>query len=355
MTLNSNANTNVPNATSMMSSYSSSTTNATRVTYDAMTENVNDTNASTMTMPNTNASKMESVSSMMANSTRLLPTNDTTVSMLASPTSAAAYSSVDTMTATKRNSADTTATKWKTAATKATKPRSAASKATKSRSAPTLKRKYDDSVDDLEYDDSDDDDDPPHPPKKRIHHPADSTFGIKKRIKAELLQLERMLPFKKVLLRTGGFVEMHWRQLYDQFDHDKEFVHELFFNVQNKNWRNKLLSAARDLVAPDRLGHISFLAARSALEIGKTAPFTSTILLDADDEANDVKTGNLVMTLEKFRDVMTTSYLHPMWRSALQRAIGTRHGSLLFSSTTVSWRIRVGAMHTGLQWSWLRK
>ena len=78
MTLNSNANTNVPNATSMMSSCSSSTTNATRVAYDAM-ENVN-TNASTMT--NTNASKMASVKSMMANSTRLLPTNDTSPLLL---------------------------------------------------------------------------------------------------------------------------------------------------------------------------------------------------------------------------------------------------------------------------------
>ena len=105
MSLNSNANTNVPNATSMMSSCSSSTRNATRVAYDAM-ENVN-TNALTMT--NTNASRMASVKSMMASSTRLLMANDTTVSMLASPTAAAAFTSIDTTTATKRKSAATTA------------------------------------------------------------------------------------------------------------------------------------------------------------------------------------------------------------------------------------------------------
>ena len=177
MTLNSNANTNVPNATSMMSSCSSSTTNATRVAYDAM-ENVN-TNASTMT--NTNASKMASVKSMMANPTRLLPTNDTTVSALASATAAAAYTSVDTMMATKWKSAATTATtltKWKTAATTATKRKPAATTATKQKSAATtatkrkspatLKRKYGDSEDVSEYDDSEGEDPPPPPKNVRL-------------------------------------------------------------------------------------------------------------------------------------------------------------------------------------------
>ena len=36
--------------------------------------------------------------------------------------------------------------------------------------------------------------------------------------------------------------------------------------------------------------------------IGETSPFTSTILLDADDEANVVAIGNLVNTLEEYRN-----------------------------------------------------
>ena len=192
-------------ATSMMSSYSSSATIATSVAYDAMTENVN-TNALTTT--NTNASTMESVKSMVTNRMRLLPTNDTMASALASATAAAAYTSVDTMTAMKQNSADTTATKQKTAdttatkqistATTATKRNSAATTATKSRSTATLKRKYDDSEDVSKYDDSegdseddsDDDDDPPPPPKKGKHARSseDSTIRIKKSVKAKLLQ-----------------------------------------------------------------------------------------------------------------------------------------------------------------------
>jgi hypothetical protein len=36
--------------------------------------------------------------------------------------------------------------------------------------------------------------------------------------------------------------------------------------------------------------------------IGETSPFTPTILLAADDKANDVATGNLVKTLEEDRN-----------------------------------------------------
>ena len=322
MTLNSNANTNVPNVTSMMSSCSSSTTNTTRVAYDAM-ENVN-TNASMMT--NTNASKMASVMSMMANSTRMLMANDTTVSVLASPTAAAAFTSVDTTTEAKRKSAATTATtamtvttrktpattvtRQKTAATMATKLRSAASNATKLKSAATLKRKYGDS-DVSEYDDSDvleddfdDDDDPPPPPKKRKRgcRSSDTTFKIRKSIKADILQLERMFPFKNELLAHGAFGPKQWRQLYEQLGYDDEYVSKLFFSEQNKKWRTNILTAARDIVGPKRLGHVSSVAAQSAVEVGKTAPFTSTIRLDADDEANDIATANLVKTLQEYRN-----------------------------------------------------
>jgi hypothetical protein len=188
----------------------------------------------------------------------------------------------------------------------------------KSKSAATLKRKYDDSDDVSEYDDSegdseddfDDDDPPPPPPKKRKHARSskDSTVRIKKRIKTYLLQLERMLPFEDELLTYGGFGPKQWKQLYDQMSDDDyirehdEYVSKLFFSEQNNNWRMNILTAARDIVAPNRLGHVSSIAALSAIEIGKTAPFTSTILFDADDEANDVATGNLVRTLEKYRN-----------------------------------------------------
>jgi hypothetical protein len=156
----------------------------------------------------------------------------------------------------------------------------------------------------LEDDSEDDSDDDDPPPKKNKHARSseDSTVRIKKRIKAELLRLERMLPFENELLTYGGFGPKQWRQLYEQLDDDDEYVSKLFFSEQNNKWRTNILSAARDIVAPNRLGHVSYLAACSALEVGKTAPFTSTILLDADDEANVVAIGNLVMTLEKYRN-----------------------------------------------------
>ena len=152
-------------------------------------------------------------------------------------------------------------------------------------------------------DDSDEDHDDPPPPKKRKYNqlPEDSTVRIKKRIKAYLLQ--NMHPFRDVLLTTGGFVEMHWRQLYDQMENDNKYFRELYFSEQNKRWRKEVLSAARDIVAPGRLGHVSYLAAHSALVIGEAAPFTPTIrLVDGDDKANDVATGNFVWTLQKFRE-----------------------------------------------------
>jgi len=287
---NSNTTTNTANATSMVSCYSSSTTIATMVANDAMKENLN-TNTTTTT------TTMASVKTMMMNSTRLLPANDTTASAMASPTIAAAYTSVDTTTATRRKSAATTATT-------ATTSRSAATTATTSRSAATLKRKYDDS-EDVSEDDSDDDDDPPPPPpppKKRNHARSseDSPGRIKKRIKKYLLQ--NMSPFKKVLLTRGAFGPKQWGQLYEQLGDDDKYVRELFFSKQNKKWREDVLSAARDIVAPYRLGHVSSMAARTALVIGETAPFTPTLRFAVDDEANDVATGNLVRTLEEYRN-----------------------------------------------------
>ena len=289
---NSNTTTNTANATSMVSCYSSSTTIATMVANDAMKENLN-TNTTTTTTTTT----MASVKTMMMNSTRLLPANDTTASAMASPTIAAAYTSVDTTTATRRKSAATTATT-------ATTSRSAATTATTSRSAATLKRKYDDS-EDVSEDDSDDDDyppPPPPPPKKRNHARSseDSPGRIKKRIKKYLLQ--NMSPFKKVLLTRGAFGPKQWGQLYEQLGDDDKYVRELFFSKQNKKWREDVLSAARDIVAPYRLGHVSSMAARTALVIGETAPFTPTLRFAVDDEANDVATGNLVRTLEEYRN-----------------------------------------------------
>jgi len=288
---NSNTTTNMANATSMVLSYSSATTITTGVADDTMTENLN-TNTTTTTT-------MASVKSMMMNSTRLLMANDTTVSTLASSTAAAAYTSVNTTKATKPKSAATTATKQKSTATKATKLRSAASKATKPKSVATLKRKYDD----LE-DDSGDDGDPP-PSKKRKYgrrSHEDSIVSIKKKIRTELLQSERMLLFKGVLLTKGAFGPEQWRQLYDQLGDEDKYVRELFFSEQYKKWRTDFLSAARDVVAPYRLGRVSSMVANSALERGRTATFTSTLRFVVDDKANDVAIGNLVMTLEKYRN-----------------------------------------------------
>jgi hypothetical protein len=177
-----------------------------------------------------------------------------------------------------------------------------------------LKRKYDDS-DVSEYDDSegdseddfDDDDDPPPPPKKRKHVRSSegSTGRIKKSLKAKLIH--NMSQFENELLTHGGFGPKQWGQLYDQMNDDdyirehNVYVRELFFSDQNKRWRREVLADARDIIAPNRHGHVSQKLAKSALEIGKTAPFTSTILLDADDEANDVAIADLVRTLEEFR------------------------------------------------------
>ena len=117
-----------------------------------------------------------------------------------------------------------------------------------------------------------------------------------------------MSPFEDELLTHGGFGPKQMGQLYDRMNEDNyirehdEYVGELFFSEQNKKWRITVLSAAQDMLAPNRLGHVSSNAARSALEVGKTAPFTSTILLAADDEANDVAIGNLVRTLEEYRN-----------------------------------------------------
>jgi hypothetical protein len=164
-----------------------------------------------------------------------------------------------------------------------------------------LKRKYDDS-DVSEYDDSegdseddfDDDDDPPPPPKKRkrgCRSSEDSTVRIKKRIKKYLLQLEIILPFKEVLLTKGAFSEIHWRKLYEQLGDKDECGLEKV--------RPPRCLRCRGTRPPRSPSH---LAAHSALVIGETSPFTSTILLAADDEANVVAIGNLVNTLEEYRN-----------------------------------------------------
>jgi hypothetical protein len=172
-----------------------------------------------------------------------------------------------------------------------------------------LKRKYGDSEDVSEYDDLEGED--PPPPPKNVRLPEDSTAAIKKSVKAKLLQ--KMSPFEDELLTYGGFGPKQWKQLYDQMsdddyirEHDK-YVRELFFSDQNKWWRKDVLADARDIVAPDRLSHlgrgVSQKLAKSALEVGKTAPFIPTILVVAeDDKANDVATGNLVRTLEEYRN-----------------------------------------------------
>jgi hypothetical protein len=126
---------------------------------------------------------------------------------------------------------------------------------------------------------------------------------IKKRIKAAVLL--KMPPFKNALLKRGGFVDTHWQRLYEQLGdlgNDDDLARELIFSEKNAVWRREVLSAARDLVAPGRLGHVSSKQAKTALQRGKTAPFTATIRIVDGEDANVVATGNFVWTLEQLRD-----------------------------------------------------
>jgi hypothetical protein len=174
--------------------------------------------------------------------------------------------------------------------------------ATSKKTTASSKRKCDDSEDDSDEDDDDSDDDDDAPPPKKRNRCRKSDNAIKKRIKAELLPIMR--PFKDALLTRGGFVEEHWKQLYDQLGDDDEYVRELFFSdqKQSKEWRRTLLGHARDLVDPGRNGSVSHSVANSALVRGLTAPFTATIRFVDGDDANVVATGNFVWTLEQFRD-----------------------------------------------------
>jgi hypothetical protein len=124
---------------------------------------------------------------------------------------------------------------------------------------------------------------------------------IKKRIKAAVLL--KMPLFENALLKYGGFDDTHWQRLYIQLGDlgsDDDLARELLLSPNT--WRRDLLSAARDLVAPGRLGHDSSKHARTALQRGKTAPFTATIRIVDGEDANVVASGNFVWTLEQLRD-----------------------------------------------------
>jgi len=138
--------------------------------------------------------------------------------------------------------------------------------------------------------------------------------ATRKKIKEEVLQ--KIPQFKAVLRVSLAFGPEHWKVLLSQMENGGDYTNQLFFGQSrfSQKWRGETLANARAKlgigiirakVGGRALGETTANSDRYPIEVAKRVTSAHTLCLSDDVAANDVAVGQVVSTLEAFRDGVT--------------------------------------------------
>ena len=139
----------------------------------------------------------------------------------------------------------------------------------------------------------------------------------------------------------------HWKELLSKMENVGDYTNQLFFGQSrvSQSWRAETLVKARAKLeigiirvkeGGRALGESSAMAARSANEVAKRVTSTLTLHISDDVAVNDVAVGQVVSTLEAFRDSDTPiipSAVDPYFavgnRSKAQKLVSREYDSVM--------------------------